>query len=110
MLKRIDWRFAGFITIIIFVIIIALVVLMPMIGISDNSGEKAAKEAERVITKALQQCYALEGSYPADLSYLRDHYGITINTEKYIYLYDQNGISNINMGVQVLPKHFGAGE
>jgi hypothetical protein len=33
------------------------------------------------------QCYALEGSYPKDLAYLKEHYGLRYDAERYVVHY-----------------------
>ena len=35
-----------------------------------------------------RQCYVVEGVYPPDLDYLRDNYGLQINTDDYYVVYD----------------------
>jgi len=37
------------------------------------------------------QCYALEGSYPQDLDYLKERYGLRYDTERYIVHYKSLG-------------------
>ena len=33
-------------------------------------------------------CYAVEGAYPEDLDYLREHYGLAYDQSRYIVNYD----------------------
>ena len=53
----------------------------------DISEEGAAAIRETVRRSALQ-CYVVEGVYPPDLQYLEENYGLQINTEDYIVVYD----------------------
>ena len=53
----------------------------------DVSEEGAAAIGEAVRRSALQ-CYVVEGVYPPDLQYLEDNYGLQINTEDYVVVYD----------------------
>lgn len=53
----------------------------------DVSEEGAAAIREAVRRSALQ-CYVVEGVYPPDLQYLKDNYGLQINTEDYYVVYD----------------------
>ena len=48
------------------------------------------------------QCYALEGFYPEDLTYLKEHYGLTYDPEKYVVSYEVIG-SNLMPDVAVIP-------
>lgn len=45
---------------------------------------------EIAIDSALIECYALEGAYPDDISYLSE-YGIWFDTQKYEYIYQYKG-------------------
>ncbi len=53
----------------------------------DISEEGAAAIRETVRRSALQ-CYVVEGVYPPDLQYLRENYGLQVNTEDYLVVYD----------------------
>lgn len=46
----------------------------------DAHGQRLAEEAVR---RAAVSCYALEGAYPENYAYLREHYGLQINEELY---------------------------
>ena len=57
-----------------------------------NNTQDSLKEDELVrlkdnIMKAAVNCYAIEGFYPADLSYLEDNYGLIID-ERYNVFYE----------------------
>ena len=67
-----------------------------------TSGERLAA-VEDAIRKAAVQCYALEGSYPPDIGYLEEHYGIQLNISRYDYFYDTFG-SNIMPQIKVYAK------
>ena len=43
---------------------------------------------EQAVRKAVLECYAIEGMYPAELSYLQEHYNLRIDGEKYRVSYD----------------------
>ncbi len=38
---------------------------------------------EQSVRRATVQCYAIEGMYPAEFTYLEENYGIVYNKEKY---------------------------
>ncbi len=89
-----------------------LIILFGAIGIStlvaiDQISEKQnvdqSKAIEAVLTKSAIQCYALEGSYPPDLYYLKDHYGVILNETKYFYFYETQG-SNILPKIVVIKR------
>lgn len=43
---------------------------------------------EQAIRKAVVQCYAVEGRYPADITYLEDNYNLRIDYDKYNIYYE----------------------
>ena len=53
----------------------------------DVSEEGAAAIRETVRRSALQ-CYVVEGVFPPDLQYLEKNYGLQVNTEDYLVVYD----------------------
>ncbi|MBN2222724.1 MAG: hypothetical protein JW708_10995 [Vallitaleaceae bacterium] len=59
------------------------------------------EEIESVIRKYAIFCYAQEGSYPNDLSYLEENYGLIIDEEKYLYYYEIFA-SNIMPDIEVI--------
>ncbi len=76
--------------IILYPFILLLIILVIYNG--SNMAEKNAsltKDAVYgIIEKSVMQCYASEGSYPADLEYLEEHYGLILDRKSYIYEYN----------------------
>ena len=102
-MKMISWQKTGTI-----IITTALALSIFLSGLAIYSIEKDANTRETtaikaVIDKALLQCYALEGSYPTDVQYLADNYGIILNENDYFYYYEAYG-ANIFPDVTVLKK------
>lgn len=82
----------------------AIVVIYSIIAFSNvsHSVDNQEKEAlEKAINHAIVSCYAIEGIYPKDFTYLEDNYGIVVNYEKYKIDY-QVIASNIRPSFQVL--------
>ena len=73
-----------------------------MLG-TRSDGETLLK-AEQAVRRAAVQCYALEGFYPTDLSYLQEHYGVTAETQSYAvgYLYVAD---NLMPDITILPQN-----
>ncbi len=97
------------ISIIAAVLIIAVAGTIIFIGIgnySDSYDERKAQELRETIISYVAQCYALEGSYPPDLQYLADHYGLQLNTQDYSYHYELFA-TNIFPDVRVFVKTTG---
>ncbi|MFO7612266.1 MAG: hypothetical protein R6W99_07270 [Clostridia bacterium] len=71
---------------IVFAVIAAVIVSLPSFG--RESGYIRADAIEDTIRKYVIQCYALEGSYPPDLDYLAENYGLILDDSRYVYYYD----------------------
>ena len=45
------------------------------------------RQLEQALRRGCVACYAAEGAYPPDLDYLKDHYGLQIDEERYVVRY-----------------------
>jgi len=75
-------------------LVFAVAVLAAMLGVKAydrSSAERGRKIVGDSVLKAAMQCYALEGRYPSDVEYLRSHYGLSANEEKYTIHYEYIG-------------------
>lgn len=72
-----------------------------------NSGKSMRSRQLKTVTQAVDvavnECYALEGSYPPSLEYLHENYGLVLDTQHYIYDYSVFA-SNIPPEIHVLAK------
>jgi hypothetical protein len=90
---------------IIFTLVIGAVfmyIFYAMWKFDAGNGGRQADSVKKIIDKALVQCYALEGVYPAEIDDL-EKYGVIINRDVYIYYYDWF-VSNIRPDVVVFVK------
>ena len=65
-----------------FILIVLLAACTVLFGafsskLSDDNTKRSKSTLERALTRSITQCYALEGTYPPDINYLTDHYGLT---------------------------------
>ena len=68
---------------------------------TESTGEfQLVREA---VKNAAVTCYAVEGAYPSNLEYLRDHYGLAYDDDRYIVAYHAFS-SNILPEIQVLER------
>ena len=74
-------------SILIFVALILAFVLLVNNITSKNNGRELQIVRDAVKNAALT-CYAVEGMYPDDLEYLREHYNLSYNEERYHVFYD----------------------
>ena len=69
-------------SIAIFIVLILSFVLLINSITTKNNGRELQIVRDAVKNAALT-CYAVEGVYPDDLEYLREHYHLSYNEEKY---------------------------
>jgi hypothetical protein len=70
-------------------------------GKSENEGIRLTEEG---IRRAAVQCYALEGVYPSDFEYLKEHYAVRPDESKYIIYYTYTA-SNLMPEIDVIPAN-----
>ena len=86
--------------------VIAAVVLCFLTAVSRvENGQKTEGKAqlEETLRQAAAACYAAEGTYPPDLVYMQEHYGVRINEEEYMVAYEVIA-SNLMPDITVLER------
>lgn len=89
--------------------VFALIVFALAAGVKayDRSGiERGRKIVSDSVIRAAVQCYALEGRYPSDVAYLRSHYGLSANEDKYTIHYQfigDNIMPDVTVTVRTQP-------
>ncbi len=68
-------------------ILIPTVLIFAATNLSSRSQKESMILLEESLRRAVVQCYAIEGFYPEDLSYLIDNYGVAINESRYVVHY-----------------------
>ena len=71
-------------------------------SVLTTSSNSQAESLKNAILRSAVSCYAFEGTYPESLSYLKEHYGVTWNEDKYVVDYEIVG-SNLMPSVTVIP-------
>lgn len=71
-------------------------------GIASRTETEQLNVLDQAIRHATIQCYAIEGRYPPSVEYLEEHYGLSIDREKYHVFYD-GWASNIMPDITVFP-------
>ena len=51
------------------------------------TADKQLESLENALHRNIIQCYAIEGIYPPSLSYLKDHYGLTYDEDRFFVDY-----------------------
>lgn len=70
-------------------------------GVSNESSEKQTELLNRAITRGIVHCYASQGHYPENLDYLKTHYGVSYDKDKYFVDYQVLG-ENIFPDVSII--------
>lgn len=72
------------------IVVFAVLLIILIYGVSYIS-ETTIKEQQRSLETALHrsviQCYAVEGTYPPSLEYLKNHYGLTYDEDTFFVDY-----------------------
>ncbi len=73
---------------------------------NSMTGTNAAREKEilaNAIDRSITQCYALEGVYPDNLTYLEEEYGLTYNKDRFFVDYQYIG-SNLRPDITIIER------
>ena len=73
--------------ILIFVVLIIAFILL-VNGITSKNDGRELQIVRDAVKNAALTCYAVEGMYPDDLEYLREHYHLAYNEDRYMITYD----------------------
>ena len=57
-------------------------------SLNDGSRDEGKQQLETALRRAAVACYAAEGVYPPTLDYLREHYGVQIEEDRYTVFYE----------------------
>ena len=72
-----------------FVMIVAVICLISAVGnLEKGQSRESKKQVEDAINKAVLNCYAVEGRYPATFEYMEEHYGLQIDHDRYEIFYE----------------------
>lgn len=56
--------------------------------VADVAKSNGCEAVRNAVLRSSMQCCAVEGAYPATLSYLEKNYGLVVNHQDYVVLYD----------------------
>lgn len=89
-----------------FLLLSILVVIVFIYGINsiDHSTQSRQKESlQNSISQCVTHCYAVEGTYPPDLEYLKEHYGLIYDEKIFFVDYTSIG-SNLRPDITIIEK------
>lgn len=76
---------------IVFPVLVAVVLFVFLSAVQNlktGNGEEGREQLEQALKRCAITCYATEGIYPPDVDYMKEHYGIQINEERYLVNYE----------------------
>lgn len=88
------------------VLLVALLVVWLFLAVGSLEAEQdrqGRQQLEDALRRATVACYAAEGIYPPDLEYLKQHYGLQINEDRYVVFYEAFA-ENLMPEITVLEK------
>lgn len=93
---------AGYLLSLLILLIILVFFLVSSRAIAGKTHEEKLNTLTEAVRRASVQCYAIEGRYPPSVEYLEEHYGISIDRERYHVFYD-GWASNIMPEITIIP-------
>lgn len=69
-------------------VIVALCFFTALSNLENGRDDQGRRQLEEALRRSAVACYAAEGIYPPDLTYLEEHYGLQIDTDRYTVYYD----------------------
>ena len=93
----------GVLLVVCLCILAAAAALFAFSGSGADLDEEAAEAIRDAVRRSALQCYVVEGVYPPDLDYLKEHYGLQVNTDDYYVVYDVFA-SNVAPDISVIRK------
>ena len=88
---------------VIFVIAVFVFFLYMLGNISDDTKARQEESLNSALNRAIVSCYCVEGTYPPNLEYMVEHYGLTYDKDSFFIDYRPEG-SNIYPEVVVIRK------
>ena len=73
---------------IIFTLAMIALIAYGLAETERSSRSEGLRVLEESIQRATVTCYAIEGSFPANISYIEEHYGVRIDRSKYAVFYE----------------------
>ena len=89
---------------IILTLALLAAVLLAIFNIKSGQGQQGRQQLEDSIRRSAMACYTVEGVYPPNVDYLRQHYGLQVDEERYTVYYTVFA-ENIMPDITVLEKN-----
>lgn len=84
-------------------LLIVLLFYQGLNALSAGSVKRQTTSLENALNRSITYCYSVEGSYPESLDYLKEHYGVIYDQERFFVDYKVTG-ANILPDVTIIAK------
>lgn len=92
----------SYLPVLVMLVVLTIFVLFANSMTATNT-EREKEILENAIERSITQCYALEGSYPANLAYLEENYGLIYNED--LFFVDYQYISgNLRPDITIIER------
>lgn len=72
-------------------------------SVSSRTDEEEMRTLQTAVMRGITHCYAIEGTYPSSLDYLKENYGLIYDEDHYFIDYQPLG-SNLMPDVTIIPR------
>lgn len=79
--------------------------LIAFSNLESGRREEGKEQLFRALQRCVVSCYATEGIYPPNVEYMKEHYGIQIDEERYTVIYEVFA-ENLMPEITVLEKEY----
>lgn len=86
---------------VVFLVLFLVLAALVTGGAGGKVQQKQTEYLEEAVQRAAVQCYALEGSFPENLGYLEDNYGLIVDRNNFAVYYEYMG-GNLLPNVRVI--------
>lgn len=88
---------------LILLLAVGLFFLLALSRLEEGRRAAGVEQLETAVRKTAVSCYASEGFYPPDVTYLQEHYGLQFDEETYVIHYERTA-SNWMPDITVLER------
>lgn len=91
---------------IVLAVLLIVAVRLGSVRASDEEILESVASIRDAVRRRALQCYVIEGAYPENLEYLEENYGLTVNHDEYLIVY--NAYAE-NLPPEVIVRYRGKG-
>ncbi len=88
---------------LLFFAAVMIIFIWAVSSFGEANVDKQRESLENALDRAIVQCYALEGTYPPSLDYIKNHYGLIYNEDLFYVTYESIG-SNLRPDVTIIVR------